>query len=211
MINVDQLDDQVKLAVNDAKKYNDNNNETQLIRDAINNLNTHGLDEKNEISALAFNDSQFNQNDDSQMKDLVEESVFTKPSMIGRFLDNDSSNDNEIAKRFRRTGYEEKKLIQENKNRIIDQKNQENDGNKMMLKEPQFFPGLDTSGIDQDITHHHYDKEFGANDGSFVGMNEQNNFGAEEEGNMFSKKPSKYCQDGSNFPIIPSIGTTPVT
>jgi hypothetical protein len=165
-------------------------------------MNNDILDEKPDISGLGFNESQFNNNfEDSQYKDVIEESVFAKPSLIGNFLQIDNEGETELAKRFRKSNFQENFVVRKSDKNKEPQKKLNNE----MFDQPQNFPDLDTSGIEIDDDKHIIDNEFGA--GSFIGgIKEHNSFEAEDNNNMFDPKPSPFVPNENNIPITPQVG-----
>jgi hypothetical protein len=165
-------------------------------------MNNDILDEKPDISGLGFNESQFNNNfEDSQYKDVIEESVFAKPSLIGNFLQIDNEGETELVKRFRKSNFQENFVVRKSDKNKETQKKLNNE----MFDQPQNFPDLDTSGIEIDDDKHIIDNEFGA--GSFIGgIKEHNSFEAEDNNNMFDPKPSPFVPNENNIPITPQVG-----
>lgn len=160
----------------------DKTNDSLLLQNTINRLKVDNINQKPETSALNFNESQFNFGEDSQMNDIIEISHFAKPSEIGRFLEgNDESNEHELARRFRKYKPDENEN-QRKSDKTNDKleeltkniKNEKQD----IFKAPENFPDLDTSDIAFEAPHH-FDKEFGDKDDSFVGFPEHNSFEAE--------------------------------
>ena len=170
-----------------------NDEESHLITDVFNTLGVEPEVAKPEISALGFNESQFNGlGDDSQFNDVIEVSAFTKPSMVGRFLDREPHQENELVKRAR--------LMSERQENLEPGKKDQG-----LFEQPQNFPDLDTSGIEVEVTHH-IDKEFGDGDGSFIGFKEHNSYDGEEVNDIFGEKKSPNCPDEDNIPITPQMG-----
>lgn len=176
--------------------------DTQLLREVFGNLGVYQMEQKQEISALGFNESQFNCiGEDSQYNDVIEISAFAKPSMIGRFLDKDGTPENELVKRAR--------LISDidipfNRKSSIVEKNKDENQEPANFEEPQYFLDLDTSGIAGDALHH-IDREFGDGDGSFIGFREHNSHEAEDANEFFDPKPSPGLPNEDNIPITPQI------
>lgn len=87
MIYIGKTETNIKKVVEDAKNQNQNNNEDTLIQGMLKQFGGNEVTPtKPEISALQFNESQFNFQEDSQMNDIIEVSNYAKPSDAARFL-----------------------------------------------------------------------------------------------------------------------------
>lgn len=168
----------------------DNTNDSIILQSTLNRLKVENLNQKPELSALNFNESQFNFGEDSKMNDIIEISHFAKPSEIGRFLEgNYEGNDHELAKRFRKFRPEEpenQRKSDKSSEKLTELTKEIKNTNQDIFKEPENFPDLDTSDIAFEAPHH-IDKEFGDRDDSFVGFPEHNSFEAENN-NAFESK-----------------------
>ena len=167
---------------------NDIDNDSNNIQKTISRFGTLAVN-KPESSVLNFNESEFNLADDSQAKDIIETSNFTKPSDIERFTDKNEDNKQELTKRFRKIDSKKLKLQKENKSHdnfdifTTEAKQIQND----IFQEPTNFPDLDTSDIAVDAPHH-WDKDFGDKNDSFIGYQERNSFEAENNNDLFDFK-----------------------
>jgi hypothetical protein len=180
--------------------------DTQMLRDVFGRLGTFQMEPINDVSALGFNESQFNCiGEDSTYNDVIEISAFAKPSMLGRFLDKDTTPENELVRRSRLiSDIDQYPMNSGNllKNKIKN-KNEDGDGDEDhdgFETSPQYLSDLDTSGIAFDApnhvdpsgmggdTLHNIDKEFG--DGSFMGFKEHNSHEAEDVNDFFDYKRS---------------------
>lgn len=199
MINVSALDDQINQALKDSR-HEQREDETQLLNEVFKNMGGEPTVPRQDISALDFNESQFNGPDDSRINDVFEMSRISKPSIIGRMFSGEKNMDNSHL-----NVYKHKTDIQELKAKIFGKDpNTAKDPKPTIFDNLQNFPELDTSGIDVDATHH-IDKDFDDEDNeeSFMATKtlKQDSLPI---GNIFGARPSPI--EPGNLPITPQMG-----
>ena len=207
---VGNTEENFKKAVEEAKnQQNQNrNDDTTLLQGMLKHIGgNETTPTKPEISALQFNESQFNFQEDSQMNDIIEVSNYAKPS-DARFLDGITSNpSHSIVAQFKKHHktsdleyFDDQKNDRKDPNEYHESK-KENKSSTIPVsnKIENPFADLDTSGIDGGPDHNPFVTNFDAgDDNSFIGL------GTLPSNNIFSpNKQNDVEQEEPLYPINP--------